>query len=63
MVYTVFQTQDNLSSLMILFTETGILQNLSFDKTSEAFASPKTRKKPYRKILKFYLCIRGVNKI
>ncbi|KAL5246435.1 hypothetical protein ACI65C_013843 [Semiaphis heraclei] len=41
------QTQDNLSSLMILSTENDVLQNLSFDKTLETFATQKARKKTF----------------
>ncbi|KAF0690485.1 zinc finger MYM-type protein 1-like, partial [Aphis craccivora] len=41
------QTQDNLSSLMILSTENDVLQNLSFDKTLEIFATQKARKKTF----------------
>ncbi|KAL4135564.1 hypothetical protein QTP88_007164 [Uroleucon formosanum] len=41
------QTQDNLSSLMILSTENNVLQNLSFDKTLEIFATQKARKKTF----------------
>ncbi|CAI6355068.1 unnamed protein product [Macrosiphum euphorbiae] len=48
------QTQDNLSSLMILSTENDVLQNLSFDKTLEIFATQKTRKKL---LLKQYLIL------
>jgi len=39
--------QDNLLSLMILFTENDDLQNLSFDKTLEAFITQKANKKTY----------------
>jgi len=41
------QTQENLSSLMILSTENDILQHLSFDKTLQAFATQKARKKTF----------------
>jgi len=41
------QTQDNLSSLMILSPQNDILQNLSFDKTLEIFATQKARKKTF----------------
>jgi len=41
------QTQDNLSSLMVLSTENDVLQNLSFDKKLETFVTLKARKKTF----------------